>query len=214
MIAQTLLLLLLLRIGNWESGVNAFAIAPNNPSSLPTATTTSTTTTKSSSLEDHPTLTLFSPCKVNLFLRILRRRPDGYHDLASLFQAVNFGDTLTLSLLPSNSATTADTFDCNMPGVPTDSTNLVLRALDLFRNKIEKICKEDGTFYFDAHLHKECPAQAGLGGGSANAATALWGANELLGRPATLEQVRSCVYLCLSVVIDESEFCDRKLQYD
>ena len=44
--------------------------------------------------------------------------------------------------------------------------------------------------YFDANLVKRVPAQAGLGGGSANAATAMWGANELMGRPATLDQVR------------------------
>eukprot|EP00541_Cyclophora_tenuis_P006656 CAMPEP_0116544118 /NCGR_PEP_ID=MMETSP0397-20121206/1938_1 /TAXON_ID=216820 /ORGANISM="Cyclophora tenuis, Strain ECT3854" /LENGTH=238 /DNA_ID=CAMNT_0004068291 /DNA_START=36 /DNA_END=749 /DNA_ORIENTATION=- len=70
-----------------------------------------------------------------------------------------------------------------MKGVPTDQTNLVLRALTLMREKTGE------TMYFDADLFKECPAQAGLGGGSANAATAMFGANELMGRPATLEQL-------------------------
>lgn len=127
-------------------------------------------------------LTLFSPCKINLFLRIMRKRSDGYHDLASLFQAVGFGDTLRLSLLPDGS--TGDAFACNMEGVPTDSSNLVLRALDLMRRRTGR----DGV-YFDADLYKRVPAQAGLGGGSANAATAMWGANELMGGPATLEQL-------------------------
>ena len=125
--------------------------------------------------------TFFSPCKINLFLRILRKRDDGYHDLASLFQAIGFGDTLELTPIRGGKA---DEFTCNMEGVPTDSTNLVLRAIQLMRDKtgVEQ--------YFFTNLIKECPAQAGLGGGSANAATAMWGVNELMGRPATLEQVR------------------------
>lgn len=77
-----------------------------------------------------------------------------------------------------------DAFSCNMPGVPTDKTNLVVRALDLMR---EKTGNQDKFFKVD--LVKQVPAQAGLGGGSGNAATAMYGANELLGRPATLEQL-------------------------
>lgn len=128
------------------------------------------------------TLSLFSPCKINLFLRIIRKREDGYHDLASLFQAVGFGDTLELT--PLEEGTTQDEFDCNMEGVPVDDTNLVLRALKLMREKTET------DQYFKANLIKQVPAQAGLGGGSANAATAMWGANELMGNPASLDQVR------------------------
>lgn len=127
------------------------------------------------------TMVLFSPCKINLFLRILRKRPDGFHDLASLFQAIGFGDTLELT--PLDEDTTTDEFTCNMEGVPTDSSNLVLRALALMREKTG--VKQ----YFKANLVKQVPAQAGLGGGSANAATAMWGANELMERPASLEEV-------------------------
>lgn len=126
-------------------------------------------------------MTLFSPCKINLFLRIIRKREDGFHDLASLFQAVGYGDTLELKKLDDGA--TEDAFSCNMEGVPTDMTNLVLRALELMREKTG--VKQ----YFDANLFKNCPAQAGLGGGSANAATAMWGANELMGNPASLEEV-------------------------
>jgi 4-diphosphocytidyl-2-C-methyl-D-erythritol kinase len=130
-------------------------------------------------------LTLFSPCKINLFLRIIRKRPDGYHDLASLFQAVGFGDSLELTILPAKQQQQQqDEFECNMPGVPVDQSNLVLRALTLMR------AKTGVDMYFKANLQKKCPAQAGLGGGSANAATAMFAANELMGRPATQEQVR------------------------
>jgi len=130
---------------------------------------------------DSDVMTLFSPCKINLFLRIIRKREDGFHDLASLFQAVGFGDTLELKKLDDTA--TEDAFSCNMDGVPTDMTNLVLRALELMREKTG--VKQ----YFDANLIKQVPAQAGLGGGSANAATAMWGANELMGNPASLEEM-------------------------
>jgi hypothetical protein len=137
----------------------------------------------SSAQEEPETLELFSPCKINLFLRIIRKREDGFHDLASLFQAIGFGDTLELTPLLETEDGSADEFTCNMPGVPVDSTNLVIRALELMREKTGV------KMYFKSNLIKNCPAQAGLGGGSANAATAMWGANELMGRPASVEQV-------------------------
>ena len=83
-------------------------------------------------------LSLFSPCKINLFLRILRKRPDNFHDLASLFQTIGFGDKLHLKLLSdggSDEKLNKDEFECNMEGVPTDKSNLVIRALDLMREK-------------------------------------------------------------------------------
>lgn len=149
--------------------VHAFAVVtPPNGSQLKTSSELNAA--KSASL------TLFSPCKINLFLRILGKRDDGYHDLASLFQAVGFGDTLDLTVVNEDS----DIFTCNMPGVPVDETNLVLRALALMR------LKTGVRMYFNANLYKECPAQAGLGGGSANAATAMYAANELMGKPALM----------------------------
>jgi len=145
-------------------------------------TTSLRSSTKLAAAAKKGELTLFSPCKINLFLRIIRKREDGYHDLASLFQAVGFGDTLELKLLDDDAD--SDEFTCNMEGVPTDQTNLVLRALTLLREKTG-----NENTYFVANLIKECPAQAGLGGGSANAATAMFGANQLMGNPASLEEL-------------------------
>jgi len=127
-------------------------------------------------------LELFSPCKINLFLQILRKREDGYHDLASLFQTVGFGDTLFFKKIEDPEAS-QDEFECTMPGVPVDNTNLVIQALDLFREKTGL------NQYFKVRLEKQVPAQAGLGGGSGNCATALFAANELTGCPATLEDL-------------------------
>ena len=151
----------------------------SKPRQPPPSFSSSSSPTSLSSSSD---LTLFSPSKINLFLRIIRKRDDGFHDLASLFAAIGLGDQLHLQLSPSSDA--GDTFTCNMPGVPVDSTNLVVRALDLVREKTGNADKK-----FKINLQKECPAQAGLGGGSGNAATAMWGVNELLGRPATLSQL-------------------------
>jgi len=125
-------------------------------------------------------LTLFSPSKVNLFLRVTARRPDGFHDLASLFHVLDFGDTLRVSRCASPHA---DTLLCDAAGVPTDASNLVMRAFDLFRRKT------GSTQRFWAQLDKRVPAGAGLGGGSGNAATALWAANQLAGCPASEAQL-------------------------
>mmetsp|Transcript_27863 Transcript_27863/g.49825 ORF Transcript_27863/g.49825 Transcript_27863/m.49825 type:complete len:440 (-) Transcript_27863:25-1344(-) len=120
---------------------------------------------------------LFSPAKINLFLRMIRKRPDGYHDLASLFHTVAFGDTLDMEVLPTTAE--RDELKCNLEGVPVDESNLVIRALKLFREK------SGVKRFFKCNLVKCTPAQAGMGGGSSNAATAFFGANQLCGSPAS-----------------------------
>ncbi|KAL8055656.1 hypothetical protein ABFX02_04G069400 [Erythranthe guttata] len=121
-------------------------------------------------------LTLFSPCKINVFLRITGKRADGFHDLASLFHVISLGDKIKFSLSPSKST---DRLTTNAPGVPLDDKNLIIKALNLFRRKT-------GTDkYFWIHLDKKVPTGAGLGGGSSNAATALWAANQFSGCVAT-----------------------------
>ena len=175
-ISTTLLLVVLLFCTQSSSG---FAPTHTTHTRIP-----QTTQLHATSSNNNVTLKLFSPCKINLFLRIIGKRPDGFHDLASLFQAVGFGDTLTLSKLSTDTKAKKDEFTCNMDGVPTDQSNLVLRALELMRQKTN-----NKDVYFNADLFKRVPAQAGLGGGSANAATAMWGANELMGRPATLDEM-------------------------
>lgn len=118
-------------------------------------------------------LTLLSPAKINLFLRIVRRRDDGYHDLASLFQAINLYDTLHFS--PSS----ADKLTCTDLLLPTDERNLISKARSLFRRKTGI------NTPIVIHVEKQIPQQAGLGGGSSNAATTLWAMNQFFGVPAT-----------------------------
>lgn len=126
-------------------------------------------------------LTLFSPSKVNVFLRITGKRPDGYHNLASLFHVISLGDILKFSVSPS---TTKDSLTTNTAGVPLDGKNLIIKAFNLYREKT-------GTKkYFWVHLDKRVPTGAGLGGGSGNAATALWAANQMNGNIASEKELQ------------------------
>ncbi|MCH9627800.1 MAG: 4-diphosphocytidyl-2-C-methyl-D-erythritol kinase [Chlamydiales bacterium] len=121
-------------------------------------------------------LTLSSPAKVNLFLRILGKRRDGFHELASLFHTIDLADTLTFTLSKE------DALIC------TDSSigpNLVTRAVELFRKK------SGLNFAVSIHLEKKIPTEAGLGGGSSNAATTLIGLNALLGSPITVPDLQT-----------------------
>ncbi|KAK2075801.1 hypothetical protein QBZ16_001542 [Prototheca wickerhamii] len=118
---------------------------------------------------------------INLFLRVERRREDGFHDLASLFQVVSWGDDMAFQ--PLGSSAGRDELVCNVADIPTDSRNLAIKALDLFRRKT------GSQERFRVWLDKRVPHGAGLGGGSGNAATALWAANELSGRPAGREDL-------------------------
>jgi len=118
------------------------------------------------------TLEKLSPCKVNLLLNILGKRPDGFHNLETVFHPVNFCDRLTFTRSGVGIQLT-----CSDVTLPTDATNLVHRAAAKFfaATKIS-----DGV---RMHLEKHVPMAAGLGGGSGNAATTLLGLNELFGQP-------------------------------
>src|SRR5260221_4702321 len=119
-----------------------------------------------------------SPCKVNLLLNILGRRPDGFHELETLMHPVQLHDQLTFA----RSGQTIE-LTCNDASLPTDSRNLVYRATELFLTSAN--IKEGVRL----HLEKRIPLAAGLGGGSGNAATTLLGLNELFGHPFTADRL-------------------------
>ncbi len=119
-----------------------------------------------------------SPCKVNLLLNILARRPDGFHELETVMQPVPIWD----HLLFERSATGID-LRCTNPDLPVDGTNLVHRAASLFLERTEI---RDGV---RIHLDKRLPLAAGLGGGSANAAITLDVLNEMFGLPLPRERL-------------------------
>lgn len=113
--------------------------------------------------------------KVNLFLEVTARRPDGYHDIESVFLEIPLADRLEAASLPED----AITLECDTPGVPLDGRNLVVKATRLLKNETGR----RGGIAFK--LEKHIPMGAGLGGGSSDAAGTLRLANNLLGTNLT-----------------------------
>lgn len=117
-------------------------------------------------------LTILSPAKINLFLRVLRRRTDGYHDLFSLMCRIGLYDRIDLS-----AGGGAIRLECSDPALPADEGNLAFRAA---RSFYDALGRPGGA---EIRLDKHIPAGAGLGGGSSNAAGVLLGLNRLHGAP-------------------------------
>lgn len=113
-------------------------------------------------------LTLLAPAKLNLFLHIVGRRPDGYHLLQTVFQLLDFGDELGFSLRDDGQIL----LHSELPGVPVEQ-NLIVRAARLLQNHCPFPQGADIT------LAKHLPMGGGLGGGSSDAATTLLGLNRL-----------------------------------
>ncbi len=124
-------------------------------------------------------LVLPSPAKLNLFLHILGRRPDGYHELQTLFQFLNYGDTLTLTARTDGRIV----LEQPLPGVP-DEENLIVRAA-------RQLAATAGhtTPGVSIAVDKQLPMGGGLGGGSSNAATTLVGLNRLWGLNRSLDEL-------------------------
>jgi len=118
------------------------------------------------------TVEVFSPAKINLFLAVTGRRPDGFHELLSVAAPLQWGDSLE-----ATAAGGSFTLECNDPAVPTDETNLVLKAARAFR---AATAWRSGARFV---LQKSIPLGAGLGGGSSNAVAALRALNRLAGEP-------------------------------
>jgi 4-diphosphocytidyl-2-C-methyl-D-erythritol kinase len=118
------------------------------------------------------TVEVFSPAKINLFLAITGRRADGFHDLVSVAAPLQWGDRLEAA-----AGGEALTLACADPAVPTDRTNLILRAAEAFRAATGW---RTGVHFV---LEKRIPVGAGLGGGSSNAVAALRALNRLAGEP-------------------------------
>ena len=113
-------------------------------------------------------LTLRAPAKLNLFLHIVGRRADGYHLLQSVFQLINWCDTISLKSISANEVRRINP----IPGVPPEQ-DLVVRAANLLKD----FCKIKAGVEID--LLKEIPMGAGMGGGSSDAAATLIGLNAL-----------------------------------
>jgi len=117
--------------------------------------------------------------KINLCLHVLGRRPDGYHELRTIFQAISLHDTLELSLSDSPGIT----IETNDSALPLGRENLVYRALEAIGGEIGF---RGGVH---ARLEKRIPVARGLGGGSSDAAAALIGMLRLTKKRVPLERL-------------------------
>jgi 4-diphosphocytidyl-2-C-methyl-D-erythritol kinase len=125
-------------------------------------------------------ITVFAPAKINLVLRILDRRPDGYHNLWSLMQIVRLEDELSISLSDKHSSII---LRCDDSALKTDPSNLVYRAA-------AAVLEHSGRVVgLDMVLSKRIPMGAGLGGGSSDAAATIIGLNQLLNLGWSMEKM-------------------------
>ncbi len=115
-------------------------------------------------------LTLPAPAKLNLFLHIVGRRPDGYHELQTLFQFLDYGDDLTFTLTPDRPGIRLTQALADVP----DQDNLIVRAAEALTARAGRSLPG-----VEITLDKRLPMGGGLGGGSSNAATTLLGLNHL-----------------------------------
>jgi 4-diphosphocytidyl-2-C-methyl-D-erythritol kinase len=122
---------------------------------------------------------ILSPAKINLFLHVCGKRPDGYHELFSLMCRITLFDELSLEIGRGKTIE----IDCTHPDVPADDTNLAHRAASLFQSKLKS------ARGVNIHLNKKIPVAAGLGGGSSNAASVLMALNTYYDRPFNRQQL-------------------------
>jgi len=115
-----------------------------------------------------PRVKVTAPAKINLGLRINKKRDNGYHEIRTLFQAVNLYDTLEISLRSKKIELLVEG-----EALPTDKKNIVWKAAQLFLSRV------DSPTGVQILLKKRIPVAAGLGGGSSDAAATLKGLNQL-----------------------------------
>jgi 4-diphosphocytidyl-2-C-methyl-D-erythritol kinase len=127
--------------------------------------------------------------KINLFLDITGRRPDGYHTIAGVMQAVSLCDRVTVEVTeptgiylcplgPRPGMAESMELTCTRPDLPTDSRNLAWRAAEAFLSATGRGCRR-----LSIHIEKHIPAAAGMAGGSTDAAAVLTSLNELFDAP-------------------------------
>lgn len=117
--------------------------------------------------------------KINLFLDITGRLPNGYHTLTGVMQSVSLADRVTVEV--SCAAIDEVHLSCSDPALPTDRGNLAFRAAELFLSETNGFARSPLSVRI--HIEKHIPYPAGLAGGSTDAAAVLRGLNHLTGEP-------------------------------
>lgn len=128
-----------------------------------------------------PSVTKKAPAKINLGLDIVGRRADGYHLLETVFQTVNIYDTVTVAW----AAEQGISLTCDVPAVPCSEKNIAWKAARYFCDAAQI------SRGVRIHLEKRIPMEAGMGGGSTDAAAVLLALQELADEPLSMEQLCS-----------------------
>jgi 4-diphosphocytidyl-2-C-methyl-D-erythritol kinase len=134
-----------------------------------------------------------SYAKINLFLDILNRRPNGYHDILTLFHSIKLSDSISITIDSSLNLMGDEHFrfnvdlTCSNPAIPTDKTNLIHQAVTLM---VEEHWKNKGqNLHFTINVEKNIPVGSGMAGGSSNAATTILLLNHMLELNLEVEQL-------------------------
>lgn len=124
-------------------------------------------------------VTVYAPAKINLTLDITGKRSDGYHTVDMVMQAVSLYDTVEVTAQPGGEIRVS----CTEQAIPTDSQNTAYRAAELF---LKETKRSDGAAI---SIKKQIPMEAGLAGGSSDAAAVLLGLNKIYGEPLTMDEL-------------------------
>ena len=160
-----------------------------------------------------------TPAKINLNLKVGEKREDGFHPIESVTQSISLFDTLTITLNRDEKITLSG----NNPNIPYNEKNLVYKAIQAYFEELGEM-----MFGVDVYIEKNIPTEAGLGGGSANAAGLLYGLNLLMNEPFTREEllkiaskIGSDVNFCFvggtklckgrGEILEDAEFVKRKV---
>lgn len=139
-----------------------------------------------------------SPAKLNLTFEILGLRPDGFHDVETIFQTISLEDELHVQLELSSERSFE--LRCENPYIrrliPLDESNLIGRAFNIFMDTL----RPDKQFAAKVDIEKKIPIGAGLAGGSGNAAGMLLALNELTGKPFSTDDLMALALKCGSDV--------------
>ncbi len=130
-------------------------------------------------------VTVRVPAKVNLQLSVGPRESDGYHQLVTVFQAISIFDEVTVKIGEQGTGINLSVSGDQIHGVPTDSTNLVVNAIELIAEKFEL------DIDVSVDIKKSIPVAGGMAGGSADAAAAIVAIDELYSLEMTREEMHS-----------------------
>ena len=112
---------------------------------------------------------LYAPAKLNLYLKVLGKRKDGYHNIETIFEKIDLSDKIVLRSLKVDKIKIL----CNHPDVPTGKNGLIYKTVKLFKEETQTL---KGA---EIKIFKRIPVASGMGGGSSDAASVLFGLNRL-----------------------------------